>query len=121
LYQRIQEVLKGEEMSDAESQEPIGSVESNDLQGFISDDYSHILVYPKGSYTEGGVDLYTAPPKREWLGLTKECTGREELLGAIARGWCHEKNSHKIMDKDLALAIFNEIEQQIKSNFGLDK
>jgi hypothetical protein len=56
-------------MSDAESQEP---VESNDLQGFISDDYSHILVYPKGSYPEVGVDLYTAPPKREWVGLTKE-------------------------------------------------
>jgi hypothetical protein len=72
LYQRIQEVLKGEEMSDAESQEPIGSVESNDLQGFISDDYSHILVYPKGSYPEGGVDLYTAPPKREWVGLTDD-------------------------------------------------
>jgi hypothetical protein len=29
-------------------------------------------VYPKGSYPEGGVDLYTAPPKREWVGLTKE-------------------------------------------------
>jgi hypothetical protein len=56
-------------MSDAESQEP---VESNYLQGFISDDRSHILVYPKGSYIEGGVDLYTAPPKREWVGLTDE-------------------------------------------------
>jgi hypothetical protein len=53
--------------------------------------------------------------------IVKECTGREELLGAIARGWCHEKNSHKIMDKDLALAIFNEIEQQIKSNFGVEE
>jgi hypothetical protein len=69
VYNRIQEVLKGEEISDAESQEP---VESNDLLGFISDDRSHILVYPKGSYSEGGVDLYTAPPKREWVGLTKE-------------------------------------------------
>jgi hypothetical protein len=69
VYNRIQEVLKGEEISDAESHEP---VESNDLQGFISVDYSHILVYPKGSYPEGGVDLYTAPPKREWVGLTDE-------------------------------------------------
>jgi hypothetical protein len=54
------------------AQEPVGSVDSTDLQGFISDDYSHILVYPKGSYPEGGVELYTAPPKREWVGLTKE-------------------------------------------------
>jgi hypothetical protein len=42
------------------------------LQGFISDDRSHILVYPKGSYPEEGVDLYTAPLKREWVGLTDE-------------------------------------------------
>jgi hypothetical protein len=56
----------------SESQEPVGAVEINDLQGFISDDYSHILVYPKGSYPEGGVDLYTAPPKREWVGLTDD-------------------------------------------------
>jgi hypothetical protein len=51
--------------------------------------------------------------------VVKDCIGREELLGAIARGWCHEKNSHKIMDNALALAIFNEIEQQIKSTFGI--
>jgi len=55
-----------------ESKEPVGSVADTDLQGFISNDYSHILVYPKGSYTEGGVDLYTAPAKRAWVGLTKE-------------------------------------------------
>ena len=55
-----------------ESKEPVGSVADTDLQGFISDDYSHILVYPKGHYHTGGVDLYTAPTKREWVGLTKE-------------------------------------------------
>jgi len=55
-----------------ESKKPVGSVADTDLQGFISDDYSHILVYPKGHYPTGGVDLYTAPPKREWVGLTKE-------------------------------------------------
>jgi hypothetical protein len=55
-----------------ESKEPIGSVADTDLQGFISDDYSHILVYPKDHYTKGGVALYTAPQKREWVGLTKE-------------------------------------------------
>jgi hypothetical protein len=54
------------------AQEPFGSVDSTDLQGFISDDYSHILVYPKGSYPEGGVELYTAPLKREWVGLTDD-------------------------------------------------
>ena len=54
------------------AQEPFGSVADTDLQGFISDDYSHIFVYPKGSYPEGGVDLYTAPPKREWVSLSKK-------------------------------------------------
>lgn len=52
--------------------------------------------------------------------IIKECINREELLGAIARGWCSEKNSHKTMDPDLALAIFNEVEKQIREHFGIE-
>ena len=52
--------------------------------------------------------------------IVRECINREELLGAIARGWCSEKNSHKTMDPDLALAIFDEVEQQIKQRFGVE-
>ena len=33
----------------------------------------------------------------------------ESLLGAIARGWCHEKNANKEMDADLVYAIATEI------------
>jgi len=33
----------------------------------------------------------------------------EELLGAIARGWCHPKNAGKVMDPDLAVAIAAEV------------
>lgn len=33
----------------------------------------------------------------------------KELRGAVARGWCHPKNSHKEMDADLAEAIVSEI------------
>ena len=51
--------------------------------------------------------------------IVRECVNREELLSAIARGRCSEKNSHKIMDSDLALAIFDEVEQQIKQHFGV--
>ena len=51
--------------------------------------------------------------------IVAECINREELLGAIARGWCSEKNSHKTMDPDLALAIFDEVERQIKQQFGV--
>jgi hypothetical protein len=51
--------------------------------------------------------------------IVRECINREELLGAIARGWCSEKNSHKTMDPDLALAIFDEVERQIKQHFGV--
>jgi hypothetical protein len=32
-----------------------------------------------------------------------------EILGAIARGWCHPRNQHKVMDADLADAIGDEI------------
>ena len=51
--------------------------------------------------------------------IVGECINREELLGAIARGWCSEKNSHKEMDSDLALAIFDEVEQHIRQQFGI--
>jgi hypothetical protein len=53
--------------------------------------------------------------------IVRECINREELLGAIARGWCSEKNAHKTMDSDLALAIFDEVEQQIKQYFGVEQ
>jgi hypothetical protein len=33
----------------------------------------------------------------------------ESLLGAIARGWCHEKNANKEMDSDLLMAIATEV------------
>ena len=53
--------------------------------------------------------------------VVRECINREELLGAIARGWCSEKNSHKTMDPDLALAIFDEVERQIKQQVGVEE
>jgi hypothetical protein len=52
--------------------------------------------------------------------IVRECINREELLGAIARGWCSEKNSHKTMDPDLAVAIFDEVERQIRQQFGVE-
>jgi hypothetical protein len=51
--------------------------------------------------------------------IVAECVNREALLGAIARGWCSEKNSHKTMDSDLAMAIFDQVEQQIRQQFGI--
>jgi hypothetical protein len=53
--------------------------------------------------------------------IVRECINREALLGAIARGWCSEKNSHKEMDSDLALAIFDEVEKQIRKHFGVEE
>lgn len=44
----------------------------------------------------------------------------EELMGTVARGWCHDKNAHKTVDVDLAMAIVDEIEKssvlEIKNN-----
>ena len=34
---------------------------------------------------------------------------RPIILGAVARGWCHDKNAKKEMDSDLAKAIAQEI------------
>ena len=36
---------------------------------------------------------------------------REVIAGAVARGWCHKKNSAKVMDSDLAFAIVDEVMQ----------
>lgn len=36
-------------------------------------------------------------------------TAKEEIMQAVARGWCSEKNSSKTMDTDLAMAITEEI------------
>lgn len=40
---------------------------------------------------------------------------REEVLGAVARGWTHPSNSHKVMDEHLAYAIADEIEKLLCS------
>ena len=81
----------------------------------------------QAGYTKGHHDEYgrlTVMPefnKEKFAELiVKECINREELLGAIARGWCSEKNSHKTMDPDLALAIFDEVERQIRQQFGVE-
>ena len=34
---------------------------------------------------------------------------KEQIMQAVARGWCSEKNSQKTMDPDLAIAITEEI------------
>jgi len=75
------------------------------------------LIAPYGSDREGLRDF----DYRMFAELiVKECINREALLGAIARGWCSEKNSHKTMDSDLAVAIFDEVEQQIRQHFGVE-
>ena len=34
---------------------------------------------------------------------------REEIVGAVARGWCHPSNAYKTMDAELAYAIVDEV------------
>ena len=34
---------------------------------------------------------------------------REQVMQAVARGWCHDENAKKTMDSDLALAITEEV------------
>ena len=72
-------------------------------------------------YPQLGDKMYAAIDLEKFAELiVRECINREELLGAITRGWCSEKNSHKTMDPDLALAIFDEVERQIKQQFGVE-
>ena len=34
---------------------------------------------------------------------------REEIAGAVARGWCQDANRHKARDADLATGITEEV------------
>jgi len=69
----------------------------DEINTFVLDkDYQQ---FPK-SLQNGMIPLYTHP--------VKELTD-EEITGAVARGWCSEKNSMKVMDSDLAWAIVEEI------------
>ena len=81
------------------------------------------LLAEQAGYTKDmfGVGHWDMPECKKFAELiVRECANREELLGAIARGWCSEKNSHKTMDSDLALAIFDEVERQIKQQVGVE-
>jgi hypothetical protein len=81
-----------------------------------------------GNGCEGYIPLYTHPAKtltdaeqdacfnrgykegaRDILNRQAKTLTDKEILGAIARGWCSEKNSSKTMDSDLAMAIADEI------------
>lgn len=44
---------------------------------------------------------------------------REEIRGAVARGWCHDANQHKVMDPDLAIAISEEVEKALARPTGV--
>ena len=40
----------------------------------------------------------------------------QEIMEAVARGWCHPKNENKIVDVDLAEAIRDEINELRRSD-----
>jgi hypothetical protein len=84
-------------------QEPVGTVRSCvwNGQGFtISAITSTKLRFDQ--------PLYTSQQSREPI-------SEDEILEAIARGWCHAKNVRKEMDGDLASAIASEVSRAIKA------
>lgn len=59
-----------------------------------------------------GTELYAAlTADQHAAGSVEACP---EILGAVARGWCAPKNSHKEMDSDLAIAIAQEVERVVR-------
>jgi hypothetical protein len=41
----------------------------------------------------------------------------EEILEAVARGWCYPENGHKVMDSDLAEAIAKEVLKVLRKKY----
>jgi hypothetical protein len=54
-------------------------------------------------YDEHAHRQTSPPPPFPWA------YSRESLRGAVARGWCHPKNSHKVFDNHLADAVVDEL------------
>lgn len=94
--------------------------QSFDARDWAKEFVQHVLAKPSIATDEetmltwfanaimAGYDEYAR--KFESQPLTPESM-RTELRGAVARGWCHAKNSHKAMDADLAAAIVDELMQ----------
>lgn len=59
--------------------------------------------------TQEHTPLYTTPP------AAQAQIDINQLLQAIARGWCHERNKHKVMDTDLAYAIAEQVEKLLQT------
>ena len=54
----------------------------------------------------------TSNRREVWFGVELEpgCSvSKDDILGAVARGWCHKKTEKNVMDVDLASAITDEI------------
>jgi hypothetical protein len=39
----------------------------------------------------------------------------EEIMGAVARGWCHQETGHLTMNATLAVAITKEVMEEIRT------
>jgi len=50
-----------------------------------------------------------AAPTRKDSILLAECFSVDEISGALARGYCAEKNTNKVLDPDLIEAMKNEV------------
>jgi len=56
-------------------------------------------------------------PSRKVGSMTKS----EEIRGALARGYCSERNSHKVLDPDLIEDMAKEIDLWLMKNFSVER
>lgn len=69
----------------------------------------YVLYSPNGNFVRWASD---APPQEGTVlfsGSAPKPVVKWAILGAIGRGWCHEKNSCKVVDADLSFAIAEEV------------
>ena len=69
---------------------------------------------------EDGVTSFASDPSAEPLYAAPQAVAEplsaEQILGAVARGWCHPTTSSKEMDAELALAIAAEVSALIDAH-----
>lgn len=57
----------------------------------------------------GSLKIEPVGEQKPFSAIVGKDDARNAILGAVARGWCHDKNTHKEMDADLVYAIADEV------------
>ena len=81
-----------------------GNMKQTDANKLVEQSFLKVFRRYKGTYSQNDVEEIM---KADHQALRERF--EKELLGAIARGWCHKETEREIMNPELAKAIEQEV------------